>query len=401
MKVCFVTSNYPPEARGGTEQVTVALARELGARGVEVVVVSGSDQPHDGCDVRVERHEGTIVHRVFKTAEEWAEKAFVQARVLRLVGDLLARERPDVVHVHSCAVLGCGVTPWCRERGVPAVMTFHDQWVTCPLFFRLPQGGVACPVDDDRAPCVVCTADALAADTGFTARAIAERDRLVRAEVAAASACTAPSRTAADLVRRCLPYDGRIEVVPHGLVRKVAAADRAPEPVAGERLRIGTFGGLVAEKGVRELLAAAAPLDCELHLSGRLHGGGLAEELAARAAAGLCYRYHGPYGPEDPHPARNLHLAVFPSKCQETYGLVVDEALAHGVPVVCSDRGALGERRHAPGVCVTPLEALPETLADLIGSPQRLAALRAAIPAELPTIASSADRHLALYRSLV
>jgi hypothetical protein len=67
---------------------------------------------------------------------------------------------------------------------------------------------------------------------------------------------------------------------------------------------------------------------------------------------------------------------------------------------VCSDAGALAERRGRGGVVVTPLAGLSAALAELVGSPARLAALRAAIPADLPTIAASAARHLAIYRSL-
>ncbi|MFN9757841.1 MAG: hypothetical protein ACK58X_15650 [Planctomycetota bacterium] len=70
------------------------------------------------------------------------------------------------------------------------------------------------------------------------------------------------------------------------------------------------------------------------------------------------------------------------------------------MPVVCSDAGALAERRGAGGVEVVPLAALSAALRELVGSPARLAALRAAIPARLPTIAAAAERHLAIYRSL-
>ena len=70
------------------------------------------------------------------------------------------------------------------------------------------------------------------------------------------------------------------------------------------------------------------------------------------------------------------------------------------MPVVCSDAGALAERRGTGGVVVAPIADLPATLRELVTSPARLAALRAAIPPALPTIAASADRHLALYRSL-
>ena len=121
--------------------------------------------------------------------------------------------------------------------------------------------------------------------------------------------------------------------------------------------------------------------------------------LCARQGTTLVHR--GRYGADDRHPARDLHLAVFPSKCQETYCLVVDEALAHGVPTVVSDAGALAERGRTGGVVVTPLVDLAVVLRRLVTSRDRLAALRQAIPAELPTIAVSARRHLELYRRLV
>lgn len=407
MKVCFVTSNHPPEAVGGTEQVVTALAACLRAQGIDIVAISGSDVPHGSAeagpdDMRREQHEGTVVHRIFKRPDEWDRHGFVRPRILALVRHLLVRERPDIVHVHSTASLGAGVTALAEELGIPVVMTFHDLWVTCARYFRVPAGGVSCPTGSDRAPCVVCVNDALQTDAGHVASALAERDRVLREEVAKASICTAPSATAALFVRDCLPYSGTIEVIPHGLLRAVPAADRAPAPAPDQRLRIGSFGGLVPEKGVRELLAAVRGLDCELRLVGRLHDGTFRRELQERAdeqGTSLVLRGGG-YGADDRHPARDLHLAVFPSKCQETYGLVVDEALAHGVPVVVSDAGALAERAGTGGVVVTPIARLADVLRELVTCRDRLAALRAAIAAELPTIAISARRHLELYRSL-
>ena len=396
----MLTANHPPEAHGGTEQVVVALTRELRAHGVDVFVISGSDVPHAGVDVIHEQHAGVTVHRVPKLPDEWDRQGFVRPRILALVRDLLQRERADLLHIQSSASLGAGLAPIARELGMPVVMTFHDLWVTCARYFRLPVGGVTCPTGADRTPCVACVANDVGLPPDQVASALAERDRLLRAEVGLAAACTAPSATAARFVREYLPYAGAIEVIPHGLLHAVDAAARAAPPQPGEPLRVGTFGGLVAEKGIPELLEATAGLPCELHLSGRLWHAQLQGRIAAAQNAGRRVFVHGPYTADQRHPASDLHLAVFPSKCQETYGLVVDEALAHGVPVVCSDAGALRERAMTPGVVVTPIAGLAEVLRELVGSPARLAALRAAIPATLPTIASSARRHLELYRRL-
>lgn len=402
MRVCFVTANYPPEALGGTEQVVSALARELRALGVELVfVISGSDEPFRGTSVTDEIHEGVLVHRIASRSGEHDANGFVRPRMLDIVRKSLVRHRPDVVHVHSFSRLGVGITPICRELGIRVVVTFHDLWVTCARYFRVPAAGITCPTGTDRGPCVPCINEMLRTDPALVERGLAERDRGLRAEVALANAVLAPSAAAAAFVRECLPLAAPIEVVPHGLVRTVPVEHLAGRWQPGKPLHVGMFGGLVAVKGVLELVDAVAGLPCQLHLSGPFHEPQVEDEVRRRTAANgtklvLRSRYTG----VERHPARDLHLAVFPSKCQETYGLVVDEALAHGVPVVLSDQGAFAERRGHGGVVVTPIAQLANVLRELVGSPQAITALRAAIPTSLPTIAASARRHFEIYSRL-
>ena len=402
MKACFVTANFPPEACGGTEQVVAALLRELVGRGAEAMVVSGSDCAREDRDVLRELHDGIQVARLLREPGEYDVHGFIRPRLLELLRAELRAFRPDVVHVHAFSAIGLGIGALCRELGVPMVCTFHDLWITCARFFRLPVGGVSCPEGAERSACVTCVGEALGAGGPTVAQGLAERDRLVRTELETAAACTAPSKTAADYVRVCTPYDGEVEIIPHGLLRTVAAGDRVAAPDPSRPLRVGTFGGLVPEKGVMELVEGLRGLPCELHLAGPFYSEDFAAEIreVARQQGTPLYE-RGRYDGDAGHPARDLDLAVFPSKCQETYGLVVDEALAHGVPVVCSDAGALRERSASPGVLVTPIERLGYVLQDLIGPKGALAALREQIPTKLPTIGDSADRHLELYRSIV
>src|SRR5262249_1589976 len=144
--------------------------------------------------------------------------------------------------------------------------------------------GIVCPTGAGRGPCVPCVQRVLPHAGALTVQqALAARDRDVRLEIAAAAVLTAPSRTAAAMVKEHLPWDGPAAVVPRGVLGPVPQARRAPAPRPGERLRVGTFGNLVPEKGVLELVDAAAGLDCELRLAGPFLDPAFEHRVRARA----------------------------------------------------------------------------------------------------------------------
>lgn len=397
MKLCFLTANFPPEMRGGTELVAASLAMELVQLGHEVTVLTTGERLHGGIDVEVEDFHGIEVRRHPRREGEWETGGLHRPRLLQLLHHAFAHLQPDLVHAHHLGGFGAGVLPLCRTLGIATVWSLHDLWVTCPRYFRVPPEGHRCPSGGGRAECAPCVdVDLRKPDIRVVVDAIAARDRLLRAELDAAQVLTAPSRTAAEMVGRHMPTDRRIEVVPHGVVQQ--ARGRARLRSHGEPLRIGTFGNLVAAKGVMELVEACAGLPCELHLHGAFLEPAFEAAVRSRAdALGIRLVTHGSYGPADPHPALELHLAVFPSRCQETYGLVVDEALAHGVPVVVSDQGALAERAGTGGVVVAPLEGLHAALRALACEPGCLEQLRAAVPPVLRTMADAARDYVALY----
>ncbi|MBK8100311.1 MAG: glycosyltransferase [Planctomycetes bacterium] len=405
MKIVFLTSNFPPETFAGTEMVAATLARSLRRDGHEVVVAASSSRSYFGDERHDEEWEGTRVHRFYKHVDEWDTQGHRRPRLLTLWCELLRRERPDAVHVHSMASWGTGCVEVARDLGIRTVLSFHDVWVTCPRYFRLPPegSGIVCPTGAGRGPCAPCVNLSLhSPDLATVVAAIGARDAAVRAEVALADALTAPSRTAARLVRQHLPTDRSITVIPHGVIHPVPADEFGTPPAPGDTLRVGTFGNLVREKGIVELVDAVAGLPCELHLHGPFFDPELQAKLHERAREqGTTLIWHGGYRIGDPHPTRHLHLAVFPSRCQETYGLVVDEALAHGVPVVVSDQGALQERGELPGVVVSTLPSLPTTLHDLVTRRDRLLALWQAVPRTLPCIDDAAAAYLDLYSGAV
>lgn len=403
MKVALVCNNFPPEFQGGTERVTLALARALGGLGVEVIVLSGSDVPHDGRDVVREDELGLTVLRVPRKEGEGYGLDIGRSRVLAVEEAVLREHGVEVVHLHHWASLSSGTLRRARDCGIATVATLHDAWTTCPRFFRRAPEGVTCPQGDDREPCAPCVKIDLDPVPLWKLRVgIANRDRDLRGELAAAASVTAPSEACARLVATRVPWEGTIEVVPHGLLEPVQREVAADEPTR-DPFRVGTFGNLVPAKGVGLLVEAMEGLaGAELHLFGRFLSDEFEREVRdAAAARSVALHCHGPYDAGGPHPARELDLAVFPSLCEESYGLVVEEALARGVPVVVSDLGALGERLGGGGVVTRAgdAEALRCALRDLLDRPERHRELRRGVPREFPTIEDAARRYVELYRS--
>ncbi len=396
MKVGLAVHNFPPEFLGGTEQVVLALARAHIAAGDEVFVLAGSEERVPGGDLRREDYDEVPVFRLRRDPEENYGLEGYRTTGERIT-DLFYEERPDGVHVHHWATLGWDVCQRAAALGIRAGVTLHDLWTACPRFFRRPPEGTRCPAEDERDSCVDCIgADMPEQSSEQVAEGIAKRDEQLHRELKCATFLAAPSEAQARLIEHHLPWRGRVEIVPHGLLSRIEekATPRGPE----DPLRVGTFGNLVAEKGVDLLVEALGECgdQVELIVSGAAPDPAYVEGLRALAhERGVPFRWTGPYDAGDRHPAMDLDLAVFPSLCDESYGLVVDEALARGVPVVVSSRGALPERARHGGVVVRSGGVMPlkVTLSSLLRSQRKLQSLRDAIPTTFPHINEAAARY--------
>lgn len=406
------------------------------------------------------------VVRIARRVEEGYGVDCSRPRLAEQFARVLDGIRPDVVHVHHQSGLGWSTVRTVRAAGIPVVLTSHDAWPVCPRFFRVRPDGGPCPDGADRGPCIQCINDEMRTSRGEVAGLVGRRDRELRADVEAADWCTVPSAFMARALGDHLPTDRVIDVVPHGLLesqpsREAVARDRARNAkakteaadafrerfvnlAAGIRERtgidlhhrldvesdpghrvIGTFGNLVPVKGVQLLLDACVALHrrreqgediapFRVELAGEVLDPEFIEGAVLRASeCGLVVSLPGPYDPagasgqdpeSGPHPATYLDLAVFPSLCAESYGLVVDEALAHGVPVVVSDRGALSERIGDAGVAVdvSSSAGLERRLAALLADGAApLGALRTRVPSSMPSVTDAVARYRDGYARLI
>lgn len=403
----MIAARYPPEFEGGSERVVRSLARGLRDLGHAVRIVAGTDRPADA-DARAPRPadvvDGIEVRRLPASPPELADPTLSRPRLEREVEAALGDV--DIVHVHHWSTLSRGLVRALAPRR-PVIATLHDHFATCPRFFRASPHAQRCPPRGDVTPCVACLSPDLPGwDVGDLARGLTERAREFEAEVTACALWIAPSEFHARRCRELMdlaPERGR--VLAPGLTRTLRrrAHPRQPAPF----LRLLHFGNLCDEKGTFDIVEAAALLprgSVELVLAGRALSPGL-EARVERIAKGARVRCAGPYsGRELEELAATADLGLFPTRAQESYGLVLDEAHALGLPAWTSDRGALAERR-VPGELSLPAEdpaAWAEALAGVVADRSSLESLRARVEALQPLSTDACAReHARLYADVL
>ncbi len=410
MRIALVTPNFPPHFEGGTERVARAQANALRALGHDVQVVSGTDHPYAGDDREVSEVDGFQVVHLPRFEDEVNNLDLDRPRLAGLALEL-TREA-DVVHVHSWANLSTYLVRALAPE-VPVVVTFHDFFSTCPRFFRSPGfDDIVCPGRGEFAPCVRCVAPLIPPEIApaRVALALDGRAAAFEAEARAASALIAPSSTHARDIEELLGLEPRsVRVLPHGLCGDLTRPDRADTWDGSRPLAILHMGHRAHAKGTLDLVHALAELPpgaVELHLAGREVEPGMDEELTS-AARGVVIVQHGSYeGEALSSVAARCDMAAFPSRARESYGLVVEEALALGLPAWVSDRGALREHLEAhPGAGrVLPAcnpEAWTRAVLELLDDPRVHARERAAIPASFPAATEAARELDLLYKNLL
>ncbi|MCA8942278.1 MAG: glycosyltransferase, partial [Planctomycetes bacterium] len=324
MKVWHVVHGFAPELTGGTERTVEALARAMAADGHAVTVVCGSIEPASSTRVDEFDVDGLRVlrlHREDLFYESWYKTW--SPLVGATFDELLAREAPDVVHVHHWIRLTSDLARRAREAGAVVAVTGHDFFST-----------FASPVRrfGDDTPTLPETDDFLGATE--RANAFADHRDDFADEFAAAHLRYAPCAShAAGLQSTASAELGPIRTSAPPLLQVPA---RLPEPPKRGK-RLVTWGSLYPEKGLDLVLDAMFSVGggWTLDVFGAAHDPAYRDRLEARAKD-MPVVLHGAFSPED-LATIEADYAVLPSMCHESYGLTLDEAQCLGLPVIAAD----------------------------------------------------------------
>jgi glycosyltransferase involved in cell wall biosynthesis len=399
-RVLLTVHKFFPEHRAGTEVLTLNIAKELKARGYEVLVVTAN--PPDVDARRKETHESLT-----SSYEYEGIKVHVIEEALRLKGyrfsyeyehphiaehfkQLLSDFKPDLVQIvhaqnHSAAIIDVA-----HEMNIPIVFYSTDFWFVCPIVqLKRPDGTVCRGPGPGALKCLDCYTpklfpplsefkEALGAKYPATKKgASVLQDATMKVAYSAYIAAKLPDatkatlnrpgklRTAANkmqaiLVPTKLMHDVFVENgidkklihhVPFGI--RLEALTPYTEKTHSPRVRIAFIGTLFEHKGVDLLIKAflALPPDanCELSIYGSTdqfpeYGKKLLDMARDGSVNAEKITFKGTFPQEKfGEILSNIDVLVIPSRWYENTPLVMQSALATKTPLIATDLGGMAE----------------------------------------------------------
>ncbi|NVD42679.1 glycosyltransferase family 4 protein [Ensifer sp. HO-A22] len=417
LRVLVISHAHPSFSLGGAEVASHNLHRSLNAmENVESVYLAAASPPlqrHASSALMSARlpQEEVLFHADaydhFHLANEDVEA--IERDLLRFVRDV----RPDVVHFHH--VLGFGLEALYAVRSAlpdaAVLLTLHEFVPICHNHGQMVKRptGQLCEQASPTA-CNSCFPD-------IPASRFLRREALVRTMLLdMVDAFVSPS---AFLAKRYAEWGidrQRIRVIENGIMGKEPAPARDVARSDGRRNRFAFFGQMTPFKGVDVLIDAVGRVPDEAWGDDAylmIFGANLERQpvdfqermKSLIERAGRRVRFYGSYqNAELPKLMRSVDWVVFPSIWWENSPVVIQEALLHRRPIICSDIGGMAEkvRDGADGLHFRAgngqhlADRMVEVLNDDTVWDRLRSTMRAPFSAE-----DCAREHLAVYRSLL
>lgn len=322
MKYLLIHSLYEPHQRGGAEIVVAAVVRGLVERGHHVTVITADRRS------TVDVLNGVTIHRlapanIFSFLDLGLRPMWQRLiwHVIDMFNDLqswriyriIRQERPDVILTHNLKGLGYQVPLLIRSLGVRHIHTVHDMQLLHPSGLLSDGAGVATRIYQAvcrwlfGSPAVVIFPSVYLRDVYQQHGFFPQSDRRVLANPLPYEIPALPESSAHPFT---VLYLGQVEAY-KGIYRLI---DTFRESGGTARLWVVGDGHDLASARAR------AAGDDRIIFWGRLSHEQMEEQI----------------WPE-------VDVLVNPSLTPESFGLVVIEAYAHGVPVIAHRIGALAE----------------------------------------------------------
>lgn len=330
MKICLITRFYKPHVRGGAEIYVGAIAEKLKEKGHEVSVITLSNINRG----YVEKINGVIINRINPlnfynpySVDQPLPLKFIYHTVdlfnlhsYLLVKNILSKEKPDVVHIHTYKGLSASVFKAVKDLNIPLIYTAHDFASLCVKTDLLRCDHSVCK--DPRVPCKIYNRI---------------HKNLLNKKV---DLLTAPSRFVIDKLRsNGLFHNIETSVIPN-------AVELFNERVKKDynKLDLVYVGSLSRHKGPDILIRAFKEIEGDnlrLHILGRGPDEG---ELRRLAEGDERITFHGFLsGDKLMDMYRMANVTVVPSIWYDNSPMVIYESLMNSTPAIASRIGGIPE----------------------------------------------------------
>lgn len=356
LRVLVVSHAHPTVSLGGAEIASHNLHRGLNALpNVESVYLARVGDPvprhaasalmsHRLADDEVLFHTGDYDHFFLSNGDTQA----ISRDLLRFARDL----RPHVIHFHHVLGIGLEALYALREEFPHAaiVVTFHEYLSICHNHGQMVKrpSGQLCETAFPTA-CHGCFPD-------IPVSHFLKRELFARGMLGLADAFVSPSRFLAGRYAKWGLEEEKLCVIENGIAVEAAAPARELQGHNPRRNRFAYFGQITPFKGVDVLIDAVSRIpretwgedSCLMIFGGNLERQPIEFQERMKkliADAGQRVRFYGAYQNADmPRLIRSVDWVVLPSVWWENSPVVIQEALLHGRPMICSDIGGMAEK---------------------------------------------------------
>lgn len=416
LRVLVVSHGHPALVPGGAEIASHGLHQGLNSLpDVQSVYLARVGQPYP-------RHGASALMKLRPTDDDLlfhaddydhffhsnGDTEALQRDLVRLVRDT----RPHVVHFHHVLGLGMEALYAVREALPQSVLllTFHEYLSICHnhgQMVKRPTGQLcreASPI-----ACHGCYPE-------IPVSHFLKREHFVRGMLELADAFVSPSMFLAGRYAEWGIEAEKLTVIENGLALGHVMPARELPLHNPSRNRFAYFGQLTPFKGIDVLIDAVSRVPDDIWGDDAcltIYGGNLElqsvdfQERMKKLidGAGRRVRFYGAYQNTDmPRLMRSVDWVVMPSTWWENSPLVIQEALHHRRPVICSDIGGMAEKvrdgKDGLHFRAGSAQDLADRMADVLSDPQAWDRLRASMRQPTSHIDCARD-HVELYRRLL
>lgn len=356
LRVLIVAHGHPELSAGGAEFAAYLLfcrlRREPGVKAHFLAWAETGLHPDsaESCARFRKRRDETLI-----SAKGFNNFLFKQSSksVIAEFSHLIKRIDPDVVHFHHYTNIGLDLISWVRNYrpAIRIIITLHEYMAICHnygVMVKTRSSELCKEASDHR--CATCFPEISTSDFSY-------RYRYIQSHFAKLDLLISPSEF---LRQRYIAWGvpaWQIVVIENG-IDPIPPPPPRPRATGERRAVFGFFGQIHPFKGLLELMSAfdqlaRFPASATNGIRLIIHGAYLElnhadyirafNELLAKTSVRV--RFHGPYVRQDLyHLMGTVDWVIIPSIWWENSPLVIQEALAHRRPVICSNIGGMAEK---------------------------------------------------------